>query len=57
VPVALAFRGALWWLLGPRDASAGFGGLAMLVMAAAAAVFVVVLGSEVVGRVHPDPRG
>jgi hypothetical protein len=57
VPVALAFRDSLWWLLGTRDASAGFGELEVLVTVAATVVFVVALGSEVVGRVHSETRG
>jgi hypothetical protein len=53
VPVAVAFRDSLWWMLGTRDASAGFGELEVLVTVAATVVFVVVLGLEVVGRAHP----
>ena len=52
VPLALAFRSSLWWLLGTSDASAGFADLALLVSAAALLVFLGVLGS---GGHRPRP--
>ena len=46
VPVALAFRDSLWWVVGSAGDQAGFGQLALLVAVLGGAVFLAVLAAE-----------
>jgi hypothetical protein len=56
VPVALAFRSSLWWVVGATDATAGLGELAGLLLVAMVAMFVLVVGAETLAGVHrPGP--
>ena len=54
MPISLAFRGSQWWLVGTTDTRAGSEELALVVVLAAGAVFVVVLALELLGGVHRD---
>jgi hypothetical protein len=51
VPVALAFRDWLWWIVGAS--SGGSDRLARLLLTVAVASALIVLASEAVFRVHP----
>jgi hypothetical protein len=55
VPIALAFRGSLWWLVGSSTERAGLADLDMLLLIVATSVAGAILVIETIGRVH-DPR-
>jgi hypothetical protein len=58
VPVALAFRSSLWWLIGTTDAIAGLEELDVLLVLVATVTFVGVLGVETLAGIHRgDPTG
>ena len=52
VPVALALRDSLWWIVGSTGDRAGLGQLAMLLTVLGGAVFLVVLAVETALAVH-----
>jgi len=54
-PIALAFRGSLWWIVGATDASAGLGELAVLVLVVTLGTFAIVLLVETVAGTHDGP--
>ncbi len=62
VPLALAFRDALWSLAGPSTSGAGLAELGGLLVVVATAVFILTVGTEVLlgihgGRSRPRLRG
>ena len=54
VPLALAFRNALWWLIDTSSSGARLAELGTLLVGAATAVFIVTLGIEGVLGIHGD---
>ncbi len=57
VPVALAFRTWLWWVVGSTEASAGLGALASLLTIVAVGTFVLILVAESIAGRHAPENG
>jgi hypothetical protein len=56
VPVALAFRDELWWLIGSHQGGAGAGHLLELLVVAGISTFLVVFAGESLVRAHAPVR-
>jgi len=52
VPIALAFRDSLWWLVGSSSGQASLGTLELLIAIVAASAAALTLVIETIGHVH-----
>lgn len=56
LPVALALRNGLWWMVGSNSTAAGLPQLTALLVISALVIFVPAYGAETALRLHSEPR-